>query len=118
MTPNKFGERKKKLKSYQNKLLECLYIGYKAFATEIDVLLSWRIVDALVLIITITKKNKQIGDESGTKPQYHPISIDDDSNQHLMTDNNQSSTDISSDVNCSNIGDNNVVMQDVLATVG
>lgn len=59
----------------------------------------------------------KIGDESATKSQHHPISIDDDSNQHLLTDN-QSSTDIASDVNCSNIGDNNVMMQDVLGTVG
>lgn len=59
----------------------------------------------------------QIGDETATKPQHHPISIDDDSNQHLTADN-RSSTNIDSDVNYTNIGDKNIVMQDVVGTVG
>lgn len=57
----------------------------------------------------------EIGGESATKP-HHPISVDDESNQHLVSEN-RSSADIASDVNCPNNGDN-VVMQEVVGAVG
>lgn len=71
----------------------------------------------LLLTLLVQWFYLQIGDESATKPQHHPIFIDDDSNQHL-TANNRSSTDIDSDVKCTNNGDKNIVMQDVVGTVG
>lgn len=60
----------------------------------------------------------QIGDESSPKPQHHSIYIDDDSNQQSIKADNRSSTDIDSDFNCTNIGDKNIVMQDMVGTVG
>lgn len=59
-----------------------------------------------------------IGDESSRKPEHHSISIDDDSNQQSIKADNRSSTEIDSDSNCANIDDKNVVMQDVVGTVG
>lgn len=59
-----------------------------------------------------------IGDESSRKPEHHSISIDDDSNQQSIKADNRSSTEIDSDSNYTNIDDKNVVMQDVVGTVG
>lgn len=59
----------------------------------------------------------EIGKESPTKPQQ-PFSIDDETNQHLENDD-QFSADNAIDANCSNNGDNNILMQDTVgATVG
>lgn len=58
----------------------------------------------------------EIGEESAIKPQQ-PVSIDDESNQQFTNDVRYSA-DNSIDANCSNNGDNNVVMQDVVSAVG
>lgn len=60
----------------------------------------------------------EIGEETTAKPQQ-PISVDEESNQHLSNDN-RTSADIANDVNSLNVvgGDNNVVMQEVVGNVG
>lgn len=58
----------------------------------------------------------EIGEESAIIPQQ-PVSIDDESNQQFTNDVRYSA-DNSIDANCSNNGDNNVVMQDVVSAVG
>lgn len=58
----------------------------------------------------------EIGEESAIIPQQ-PVSIDDESNQQFTHDVRYSA-DNSIDANCSNNGDNNVVMQDVVSAVG
>lgn len=58
----------------------------------------------------------EIGEGSATKPQQ-PVSIDEESNQQLMNDARYSA-DNSTDANCSNSGENNVVMQEVVSAVG
>lgn len=52
----------------------------------------------------------EIGGETTTKP-HQPISIDDELNQHFVNDD-QCSAD---GANCSNNGDNNIVMQETVA---
>lgn len=52
----------------------------------------------------------EIGEDS--TPQQ-PIYVDDESNQHLMN-YDQSNADNSTDANCSNYGDNNIVMQETV----
>lgn len=59
-----------------------------------------------------------IGDESSRKPEQHSIPIDDDSHQQSIKADNRSSTDIDSDSHCTNVDDKNIMMQDVVGTVG
>lgn len=59
----------------------------------------------------------KIGDESTTTKPQQPITVDDESNQHLVNDD-RSSADHAIDANVFNNGDNNIVMQETVGAVG